>query len=120
MVAIEACHLTGYTTIMLEITDILEGGGAEAKAGDTVEIHYTGSFTDGKTFNSSEGRAPFKFKLGAGSVIKGFDTMVLGMRVGGTRRAVIPPDLGYGDRGAGNVIPPGATLVFEVELLAIH
>lgn len=104
---------------MIEITDILEGGGAEAKAGVTVEIHYTGSFPDGKRFDSSEGRAPFKFKLGAGSVIKGFDMMVMGMRVGGTRRATIPPDLGYGEGGAGNVIPPNATLVFEVELLSI-
>jgi FKBP-type peptidyl-prolyl cis-trans isomerase len=100
---------------MLEIEDLEEGTGQEAKDGDTVEIRYRGTFPDGKEFD----KGVFSFQLGAGRVIKGFDMMVLGIKVGGKRRATIPPELGYGERGAGSVIPPNATLVFEVELLSI-
>lgn len=102
------------------IEEIKVGEGAEAKAGDVVRVHYTGWLTDGTKFDSSVDRgAPFEFNLGAGEVIKGWDQGVAGMKVGGKRKLTIPPDLGYGDRGAGAVIPPGATLVFEVELLGI-
>ena len=104
---------------MISIEELEEGTGAEARDGNTVEIHYKGSFPDGKVFDQSYGRGPFSFKLGAGKVIKGFDMMVLGMKEGGKRKATIPPELGYGSRGAGGVIPPEATLVFEVELLKV-
>jgi FKBP-type peptidyl-prolyl cis-trans isomerase FkpA len=100
--------------------DITVGGGETAKAGDTVSVHYTGWLVDGTKFDSSVDRGtPFEFTLGTGSVIQGWDEGVAGMQVGGKRKLSIPPDLGYGDRGAGNVIPPGATLIFEVELLEI-
>ncbi len=105
----------------LQIDDIQEGTGAEARAGDRVEVHYTGWLTSGQKFDSSRDRGePFSFKLGAGQVIKGWDQGVAGMKVGGKRKLTIPPELGYGARGAGNVIPPNATLVFEVELLAVR
>ena len=105
----------------LEITDLAVGNGAEAVAGKTVDVHYTGWLTDGTKFDSSLDRGqPFSFPLGGGRVIKGWDQGVAGMRVGGKRKLVIPPELGYGSRGAGGLIPPGATLVFEVELLAVH
>lgn len=104
----------------LVIEDIRVGNGAEAKAGQTVSVHYTGTLTDGKKFDSSHDRGqPFKFKLGGGQVIKGWDQGVAGMKIGGLRKLTIPPDLGYGARGAGGVIGPNATLVFEVELLAV-
>lgn len=100
--------------------DLDVGDGDMAEAGDTVSVHYTGWLVDGTKFDSSVDRGqPFEFTLGAGSVIQGWDEGVAGMRVGGTRKLSIPPELGYGDRGAGNVIPPGATLIFEVELLEI-
>ena len=104
----------------LKYIDQKVGNGPVAKKGDTVEVHYTGWLTDGKKFDSSVDRKkPFSFPLGAGKVIKGWDEGVAGMKVGGKRKLTIPPDLGYGDRGAGGVIPPKATLVFEVELLKI-
>ena len=103
----------------LRITDITVGTGPEAKAGQTVVVNYRGTLENGKEFDSSYGRGPFSFPLGAGRVIKGWDEGVAGMQVGGKRKLVIPPDLAYGERGAGGVIPPNATLVFEVELLEI-
>lgn len=103
----------------LVIEEITIGTGAEAAAGQRVTVHYTGWLTDGRKFDSSKDRDdPFVFPLGAGRVIKGWDEGVQGMKVGGTRKLTIPPALGYGARGAGGVIPPDATLVFEVELLA--
>jgi len=104
----------------LVIEDITVGTGAEAKAGDTVTVHYTGWLTDGTKFDSSlDFGQPFQFALGQGQVIAGWDQGVAGMKVGGQRRLTIPPDLGYGAAGAGGVIPPNATLIFEVELLSI-
>ena len=97
------------------------GNGPEAKAGQTVSVHYTGWLTDGTKFDSSVDRGqPFSFSLGAGQVIKGWDEGVAGMKVGEKRKLTIPSTLGYGDHGAGNVIPPNATLVFDVELLGIQ
>lgn len=102
----------------LKITDIKVGDGEVAQAGKRVVVHYTGWLTDGTKFDSSVDRGePFEFDLGRGQVIPGWDRGVEGMRVGGKRELVIPPELGYGSRGAGGVIPPGATLKFEVELL---
>ena len=84
-----------------------------------MSVNYRGSLTNGKEFDSSYGRGPFSFRLGGGQVIQGWDEGVAGMKVGGKRKLVIPPDLGYGSRGAGGVIPPDATLIFEVELLKV-
>jgi FKBP-type peptidyl-prolyl cis-trans isomerase FkpA len=104
----------------LKITDDQVGTGTEAQAGKTVSVHYTGWLLDGTKFDSSKDRnQPFSFPLGRGQVIKGWDEGVAGMKVGGKRTLVIPPDLGYGARGAGGVIPPNATLKFEVELLDV-
>ena len=106
----------------LIVEELIVGDGDEAKDYNKVVVNYTGTLLDGSIFDSSlkPGRTPFTFTLGAGSVIKGWDQGVKGMRVGGKRKLTIPPDLGYGDNGAGNVIPPGATLIFEVELLEIE
>ncbi len=103
----------------LRITDLVIGDGAEASAGQTVYVNYRGTLANGTEFDSSYGRGPFSFPLGGGRVIQGWDEGVAGMKVGGKRKLVIPPDLAYGDRGAGGVIPPNATLTFEVELLRI-
>ncbi len=100
--------------------DTTTGEGTEATAGRMVSVHYTGYLTDGSKFDSSKDRNdPFTFPLGAGHVIKGWDEGVQGMKEGGARKLTIPPQLGYGARGAGGVIPPNATLVFEVELLKV-
>ena len=105
----------------LQIEDLRAGDGAEAKAGNTVAVHYVGTFPDGKKFDSSRDRgSPFTFKLGAGNVIKGWDQGVAGMRVGQLRKLTVPSHLAYGDRGFPPVIPAGATLVFEVELLDVR
>ena len=104
----------------LIISDIVKGEGDEAIAGQTVTVNYTGTLEDGTQFDTSIGRAPFSFPLGAGRVIKGWDEGVAGMKVGGKRILTIPPELGYGSRGAGNVIPANATLIFEVELLKVN
>ena len=104
----------------LKKTDVVVGKGPVAKAGDHVTVDYTGKLTNGKQFDSSIGRAPFSFTLGGGQVIKGWDLGVEGMRVGGKRKLVIPPGLGYGAAGAGADIPPNATLVFDVTLRSIE
>jgi FKBP-type peptidyl-prolyl cis-trans isomerase len=104
----------------VEYWDIVLGTGATAVAGKTVTVHYTGWLTNGKKFDSSiDHGQPFTFPLGAGSVIKGWDEGVQGMTVGGKRQLRVPPELGYGARGAGGVIPPNAILVFDVELLGV-
>ncbi len=106
----------------LLIEDIVVGDGNEAKDHNKVVVNYTGTLENGSVFDSSlkPGRDPFTFTLGVGSVIKGWDQGVKGMKVGGKRKLVIPPELGYGDKGAGNVIPPNTTLYFEVELLEVE
>src|SRR4030095_4634 len=109
---------TSSTGLIIE--DVTVGEGALATAGQQVKVHYTGWLTNGTKFDSSKDRNdPFVFSLGAGRVIKGWDEGVAGMKVGGKRKLTIPPALGYGARGAGGVIPPNATLVFEVELLGV-
>lgn len=114
--------MSGTTTSSgLVIDEITLGEGDEAQPGRMVSVHYTGWLIDGAKFDSSVDRnEPFDFPLGGGYVIRGWDEGVAGMKVGGKRKLTIPPDLGYGQRGAGGVIPPNATLVFEVELLAVH
>jgi FKBP-type peptidyl-prolyl cis-trans isomerase FkpA len=106
----------------LKIEVLNEGNeGAVAEAGQNVSVHYTGWLTDGTKFDSSVDRGqPFQFPLGAGRVIQGWDKGVAGMKIGEKRKLTIPPEMGYGSRGAGAVIPPNATLVFEVELLGLN
>jgi len=100
--------------------DLVVGTGAAAASGQKVTVHYTGWLTNGTKFDSSKDRGdPFVFPLGRGQVIKGWDQGVQGMKVGGKRKLTIPPEMGYGSRGAGGVIPPNATLIFEVELLGV-
>lgn len=104
----------------LKINDIVIGNGAEAKIGNTVTVNYAGTFEDSRKFDSSYDRnEPFSFTLGAGQVIKGWDLGVAGMKVGGKRNLVIPPELGYGEQGASGIIPPNATLNFTIELLKV-
>lgn len=104
----------------LQYQDVKVGTGPSPRQGQTVVVHYTGWLTNGNKFDSSHDRnQPFEFHLGMGEVIKGWDEGVGSMKVGGKRKLTIPPNLGYGDRGAGGVIPPGATLVFEVDLLGL-
>jgi FKBP-type peptidyl-prolyl cis-trans isomerase len=107
------------TTSGVEYWDITVGTGAPAVAGKKVTVNYTGWLTNGKQFDSSIGKQPFSFSLGAGQVIKGWDDGVAGMKIGGKRQLKIPPSLGYGSQGAGGVIPPNATLIFDVELLGV-
>ena len=105
----------------LQYVDIKVGDGSFPRFGDTVVVHYTGWLEDGTKFDSSVDRGePFEFLIGTGSVIAGWDEGVSTMRVGGVRKLIIPPELGYGASGSGDVIPPNATLIFEVELLEIH
>lgn len=105
----------------LIIEDVKPGEGQEARPGQIVTVHYTGWLTDGRKFDSSKDRHdPFQFHLGGQEVIAGWDEGVVGMKIGGVRKLTIPPHLGYGPRGAGGVIPPNATLVFEVELLGLN
>jgi FKBP-type peptidyl-prolyl cis-trans isomerase FkpA len=119
---------TGAPAMALQKIDLSPGTGAEIKSGQSALVHYTGWLYDaaapdnkGQKFDSSVDRnEPFEFDVGAGHVIRGWDEGVVGMKVGGKRRLVIPPDMGYGARGAGGVIPPGATLVFDVELVEIR
>ncbi|CAN5149065.1 hypothetical protein BH11PSE11_BH11PSE11_06520 [soil metagenome] len=123
--AVPAAKSLVKTASGLQYEEVTVGTGEPAKAGANVSVHYTGWLQNpdgsaGKKFDSSKDRGtPFKFPLGGGRVIKGWDEGVQGMKVGGVRRLVIPADLGYGERGAGGVIPPNATLIFEVELLGI-
>ena len=109
------------TSSGLQYMDLVTGDGREAHVGETAIVHYTGWLEDGTKFDSSVDRGdPFSFRLGAGRVIKGWDEGVVGMRIGTKRKLIIPPHLGYGSRGAGPIIPPNATLIFEVELLDLR
>ena len=117
LIAVAIAYLRPENT---EIVDVKVGTGPPVKPGDTVAVHYTGSLTGGKVFDSSKGRGqPFDFVVGRGMVIRGWEAGIVGMRVGGVRRLTIPPEQAYGDRGVPPVIPPKAFLHFEVELLNI-
>lgn len=108
------------TSSGLRYVDVECGDGAEATRGDSVTVHYTGTLENGEEFDSSVGGEPFPFKIGGGDVIAGWEEGVPGMRVGGTRKLTIPPELGYGESGYPPVIPPNATLEFEIELLEVN
>lgn len=113
---------SGSTTTTEEglvVEEVECGDGEEAVMSSQAVVHYTGTLEDGSTFDSSQGGAPFPFRVGAGDVIQGWDLGIEGMRVGGKRRLTIPPDLAYGDAGRAPVIPPGATLIFDVELVEV-
>jgi peptidylprolyl isomerase len=112
----------GEPPMELQVTDLTEGDGPEARSGRTAVVHYVGvAFSTGEEFDASWNRGePFAFPLGAGNVIAGWDQGVVGMKVGGRRHLVIPPRLGYGDRGAGSAIAPGETLIFVVDLLDVR
>lgn len=117
----EEAGLTTTTASGLGILELMVGHGAEAKPGNNLTVHYTGTLTNGQKFDSSlDRKVPFVFPLGAGQVIKGWDEGVAGMKVGGKRRLYIPSKLAYGERGAGGVIPPNADLIFEIELLKVE
>lgn len=104
----------------LEYIEVEAGTGTQAEAGKNVSVHYTGKFSDGKIFDSSISRGePITFRLGAGRVIKGWDEGIALMKVGSKAQLIIPPELAYGERGAGGVIPPNATLIFDVELVSV-
>jgi FKBP-type peptidyl-prolyl cis-trans isomerase len=126
LLAMAACGGDGGSTTSpsagsgsLVVEDLVVGTGATAASGDTVSVHYLGTFTDGRKFDSSYDRGtPYTFRLGTGAVIPGFDQGVTGMKVGGKRRLTIPPSLAYGSAGSGS-IPPNTTIVFEVELVSI-
>ena len=112
---------TVETSSGLKYVELVKGDGREAHVGETAIVHYTGWLTNGTKFDSSVDRnKPFSFPVGKGRVIKGWDEGVEGMKIGSKRKLIIPPDLGYGSRGAGRVIPPNATLIFEVELLDLR
>lgn len=112
---------TVRTSSGLRYVDLKMGTGASPSTGKTAVVHYTGWLTTGRKFDSSKDRnEPFRFPIGQGRVIKGWDEGVSTMKIGGVRKLIIPPELAYGDRGAGSVIPPGATLIFEVELLSVE
>ncbi len=118
--AMENSENTVTTDSGLKYVDVVEGNGATPQSGQTVVVHYTGTLEDGSKFDSSRDRGqPFSFRIGVGQVIRGWDEGVGTMKVGGRRTLIIPPELGYGTRGAGGVIPPNATLIFDVELLRI-
>ena len=118
-VFLPSCGSTGPSASgSLEIADLTIGTGAVAASGDTLTVNYTGSLTNGTVFDTSVGRAPFSFRLGAGQVIQGWDQGLIGMRVGGKRRLTIPPNLAYGSQGQGS-IPGNATIKFDVDLLSI-
>jgi len=125
MLAILGCKEKGQNVKIIKgikIVDTVIGEGLEAEKYDILTVNYTGKLEDGTIFDSSKnpGREPFRFTLGAGQVIKGWDEGFVGMKVGGTRILTIPPEMGYGARGAGDVIPPNATIIFEVELLELE
>lgn len=110
---------TVTTASGLKYVDVKLGSGASPVKGKQVKVHYTGTLENGKQFDSSVGKQPFSFLIGVGQVIPGWDEGVMGMKVGGKRKLIIPSKLGYGERGAGGVIPPNATLLFDVELLDV-